>query len=107
LNQVDENGEENIYDPIFVACDAALNSIVTYPNPSDNSFQVVVNDNNLVGKTTFEMMDTKGTIVASKTINVVEGVNSLMINENVQPGVYYIKLINGDYTTKVVKQVIK
>ena len=107
LNQVDENGEENMYDPIFIGCDETTSSIKTYPNPSDNSFQLVVTDNNLIGKTTFEMIDIKGKIITSKAFNIVEGVNSLMINENVQPGVYYIKLINADYTTKVVKHVVR
>jgi hypothetical protein len=107
LNQVDENGEENVYDPIFIGCDETASSIKTYPNPSDNSFQLVVTDNNLIGKTTFEMIDIKGKIITSKAFNIVEGVNSLMINENVQPGVYYIKLINGFYTTEVVKHVVR
>ena len=107
LRQVDENGEENVYDPIFIGCDETNNSIKTYPNPSDNTFQVLVNDKNLIGKATFEMVDTKGTIVAFKNINIVEGFNSFLINENIQPGVYYIKLTNADYTTIVVKHVVR
>jgi hypothetical protein len=107
LRQVDENGEENVYNPIFIGCDETNSSIKTYPNPSDNTFQVLVKDKNLIGKATFEMVDTKGTIVAFKNINIVEGFNSFLINENIQPGVYYIKLTNADYTTIVVKHVVR
>jgi hypothetical protein len=107
LNQVDENGEENLYDPIFIGCDETTSSIKTYPNPSDNSFQVVINDKNLIGKATFEMVDTKGTIINSKEVVISEGVNMILINQNIVTGVYYIKITNGVNSSKVVKHVVR
>lgn len=107
LRQVDENGEEDIYDPIFVSCDETSSTIKTYPNPSDNSFQVLVNDKNLIGKAKFEMVDTKGTIISTKEVQIGEGVNMLLINQNVDAGVYYIKITNGVHSSKVVKHVIR
>jgi hypothetical protein len=107
LRQVDENGEENVYDPIFIGCDETASSIKTYPNPSDNSFQVLVNDKNLIGKATFVMVDTKGTIVSTKEVQISEGVNMLLINQNVDAGVYYIKITNGLNSSKIVKHIIR
>ena len=107
LVQVDENGEENVYDPIFIGCNETTSSIKTYPNPSDNSFQVVINDKNLIGKATFEMVDTKGTIINSREVVISEGVNMILINQNVDAGVYYIKITNGVNSSKVVKHVVR
>jgi hypothetical protein len=66
-----------------------------------------VNDKNLIGKATFEMVDTKGTIVSTKEVQISEGVNMLLINQNVDAGVYYIKITNGLNSSKIVKHIIR
>jgi hypothetical protein len=107
LNQVDENGEENLYDPILISCSDNEEFIKTFPNPSDNSFQILVSDKNLVGKATMEMVDMKGVLVNSKDVIISEGVNMLLINQNLEAGIYYIKITNRVNTSKVVKHVIR
>jgi len=107
LTQVDENGDENVYDPILISCSENEEFIKTFPNPSDNSFQVLVSDKNLVGKATMEIVDTKGVIVNSKDITILEGINMLIINQNLESGVYYINITSGQNSSKVVKHLIK
>ena len=107
LNQVDENGEENLYDPILISCSDNEEFIKTFPNPSDNSFQILVSDKNLVGKATMEMVDMKGTVVSRKEIKIIEGTNLIYVNENLTPGIYYIKITNRFNSSKVIKHVIR
>jgi hypothetical protein len=53
------------------------------------------------------MVDTKGTIINSKEVVISEGVNMILINQNVDAGVYYIKITNGVNSSKVVKHVLR
>ena len=107
LTQVDENGEMKVYDPISVGCNENGNYIKTYPNPSDASFQVVVNNKSLIGKATIKMIDTKGTVVSMKEVQVEEGTNLFYLNENRAPGIYYITVSNGIVSTEVIKHSVR
>jgi hypothetical protein len=107
LRQVDKDGNEKLYDPILVSCEENGNFIKTLPNPSDASFQVLVNNNSLIGKATIKVIDTKGTIVSMKEIQVDEGTNLFYLNENMAPGIYYISISNGMNSTEVVKHSVK
>ncbi len=107
LRQVDVNNDEKMYDPILIGCGNTTDFIKTYPNPSGNAFNVLVSNKSLVGTSTLKMIDTKGTVVATKVVDVVDGVNLFTIDENVSPGMYYISISNGTSTTKVLKHSIK
>ena len=108
LRQVDINGMDKVYDPIVLGCnDENTNSFKTQPNPSDNNFKVVLNNKHLVGKATLRVIDTKGTVISEKQVDVQEGVNMFFVNENVAPGIYYINISNDSYSTEVIKQSIK
>jgi hypothetical protein len=107
LTQVDINGETNVYDPIFISCDDNGSFIKTYPNPSDASFQVMVNNKSLVGKASITMLDTRGTTISVKEVMIEEGVNVFYLNENMAPGIYYISITNGLNSTEVVKHSVR
>jgi hypothetical protein len=107
LAQFDTDGEFTVYDPIFVNCYENESFIKTYPNPSDASFQVLVNNESLVGKATIKIVDTKGTVVSMKEVQVEEGTNLFYLNENMAPGIYYISIGNGSNSTEVVKHSVK
>ncbi len=107
LTQYDIDGEFTVYDPIFVSCNENGSFIKTYPNPSDASFQVLVNNPSLVGKATIQLVDTKGTIVSVKEVEVTEGTNLFYLNENMVPGIYYLSISNGTTSTEVVKHSVK
>jgi hypothetical protein len=103
LSQFDFDGESTVYNPIFISCDASSNLFQTLPNPSDASFQVLVNNESLVGKATIKIVDTKGRVVSTREVQVEEGTNLFYLNENRAPGIYYISISNGNVSTEVVK----
>jgi hypothetical protein len=107
LTQFDTDGEFTVYDPIFVSCNENLSFIKTYPNPSDASFQVLLNNPSLVGKATIQLVDTKGTVVSMKEVEVAEGTNLFYLNENMAPGIYYLSISNGTNSTEVIKHSVK
>ena len=107
LTQIDFDGALKVYDPIFVGCNENESFIKTYPNPSDASFQVLVNDKSLIGNATIQLIDTKGTVVSMKEVEIIEGTNLFYLSESVTPGIYYLSITNGINVSKVVKQSIK
>jgi len=107
LSQVDIDGENEVFNPIFVGCSNETSLFKTYPNPSDASFQVLVNNESLVGKATIKIVDTRGTVVSVKEVQVEEGTNLFYLNENMAPGIYYISISNGSVSTEVVKHSVK
>ena len=107
LSQFDSDGEATVYNPIFVSCDNNSNFIKTLPNPSDASFQVLVNNKLLIGKATIKMIDTKGTLVSIKEVEITEGTNLFYLNENVTPGIYYLSISNGINCSEVIKHSVK
>jgi hypothetical protein len=107
LAQFDTDGELTIYDPILVSCNENGSHFKTYPNPSDASFQVMVNNQSLVGKATIKIVDTRGTVVSVKEVSIEEGVNVFYLNEDMAPGIYYISVTNGTNSTEVVKHSVR
>ena len=107
LSQVDIDGENEVFDPIFVGCSNETSIFKTYPNPSDASFQILVNDASLVGKATINIVDTKGTVVSIKEVQVEEGTNLFYFNENMAPGIYYLSISNGTTSSEVIKHSVK
>ena len=50
--------------------------------------------------------DTKGNIVLKKPIEVKNGINMYILDEEISSGIYYINIMNGATTTKIVKHSI-
>lgn len=106
LRQNDINGDFKVYDPIVVTCGEISNAIITYPNPSGNQFSLMVSDDKLVGTAQISITDTKGSVVATKSVKLENGNNVLFFNENFQPGIYYITITNGNAKSQVIKHSI-
>ena len=109
LSQFDIDGDSKTYPLVNVNC-AAPNSgyFSTHPNPSTGEFHVVLNNQELIGTATIRMVDSRGTIVSQKEIEVMEGINVYNFNEfKVAPGMYYISVVNDDKSTETIKQSIK
>ena len=107
LTQVDENGESETFNTILVSCNDDSDLFKTLPNPSDVSFQVLVKNESLVGKATMRLVDTKGTVVSIKEVEITEGTNLFYLNENVTPGIYYLSISNGTNSTEVIKHSVR
>jgi hypothetical protein len=109
LTQVDIDGSKEIFNVINIRCDRRLHSYISaYPNPSTGSFQVILNDKQLVGSGILSVKDTKGTEFLNRTIEVKPGINMFSVTDlNLAPGVYYIQFVNGAHVTEVLKEVIR
>ena len=108
LTQVDMDGTSKTYDVINVSCSQTTSGYFSiFPNPSSGSFQVMLNNSDIVGQAEMNIMDTKGNKVFIKSINVKTGINMFVINENLAPGIYYVSVKNGDKTTTVLKHSVK
>jgi hypothetical protein len=109
LIQVDIDGTKEILNVTNIRCDRRMNSYFTaYPNPSTGSFQVILNDKNLVGSGILSVKDTKGAELLNRTIEVKPGINMFSVTDlNLAPGVYYIQFVNGAHVTEVLKEVIR
>jgi beta-galactosidase beta subunit len=109
LSQFDIDGASKTYSVVNVNCAAAnVGYFSTHPNPSTGEFHVVLNNEELIGTATIRMVDSRGTIVSQKEIEVMEGINVYNFNEfKVAPGMYYITVVNDDKSTETIKQSIK
>ena len=109
LTQVDIDGTTKTYEVINVSCSGAAKGYFSaYPNPSTGSFQVILNDKNLVGSGILSVKDTKGAELLNRTIEVKPGINMFSVTDlNLAPGVYYIQIVNGERATEVLKEVIR
>ena len=108
MTQVDLDGTSKTYDIINVSCSqTAAGYFSIFPNPSSGSFQVMLNNSDIVGQAEMNIVDTKGNRVMMKSIDVKSGINMFAIDENLAPGIYYISVLNGNYSTIVLKHSVK
>jgi hypothetical protein len=107
LRQVDIDGTEKLYDPINVSCDETTAGYFTsYPNPSGNDFQVVVNNKDILGACTLNIVDVHGKVIDQRKIEVKDGINMFVISEKLNPGIYFLNITNGTKTTQVIKHAV-
>lgn len=102
LKQVDINGDYKIYNPIVVSCDDKFNNFLTYPNPSDKKFTLLIGNQFSTYNLTVKMINSAGLVVLSKEIEVKPGTNSYEIEHELTIGLYYILI--GD---KIIKHIVR
>jgi hypothetical protein len=108
LRQVDIDGTEKLYDPINVSCsEVTTGYFSSFPNPSGTSFQVVVNNKELIGACTLNMVDASGKVIEQRTIDVKEGINLFVINQELTPGIYFLNITNGAKSTQILRHAVK
>jgi hypothetical protein len=108
LRQVDIDGKEKLYDPINVSCvKTTAGYFTSYPNPSGNEFQVVVNNKEILGACTLNIVDVHGKVIDQRSIDMKDGINLFVINETLNPGIYFLNITNGIKSTQVIKHAVK
>jgi hypothetical protein len=109
LMQYDIDGVSDEYGPINVICNGNSKGYFSiFPNPSSESFQVVLNNKNMIGNGKIEIQDSKGSIVLEKEIEIKGGINLYNLDMlNIVSGVYYIKVTSNEFSTNTLKQIIK
>jgi hypothetical protein len=108
LRQVDVDGTEKVYDPINVSCsEVTTGYFSSFPNPSGSSFQVIVNNKELLGVCTMNIVDASGKVIEQRDIEVKDGINMFVINQELTPGIYFLNISNGSKSTPVLRHAIK
>jgi hypothetical protein len=110
LTQNDIDGASVVYDNLILNANCQTTSegyFSVFPNPSSGTFQVFVNDALLEGFSALLVVDLNGRIVLSKPLEVKSGMNLFVINESFQSGIYYLKIVNGQAYSSVVRHIIK
>jgi len=107
LIQVDIDGSSTIYNIINVNCESNNSSYFNiYPNPSNGNIHLILNDQRISGDALVRILDTKGNLILNKTINVKDGINMYIVDEEISSGIYYININNGNYSTTIVKHIV-
>jgi hypothetical protein len=105
LNQVDINGDNKLYDPIFIDCEGNASQLITYPNPSKDGFNIAISDSKLVGEASLIIRDAMGKVVLTKSISIADGMNLYPIAASeIENGVYFITIENEN-NLKTIKHV--
>jgi hypothetical protein len=109
LTQYDNDGAFEVFNVAAVTCGEEVNStqLVSYPNPSANSFSVALDTKEMTGTAVLSITDARGSVVYSKTVEIQHGHNVYHIAYmTATPGVYYIQVSNGTSSTMVVKHCV-
>jgi hypothetical protein len=62
----------------------------------------------MVGDGKLIIKDTKGSEILNKEINIVSGINLYnIVGLNIVDGIYYVQVSNGNFSTQIIKQIIK
>ncbi len=110
LTQFDNDGVFDVFDPVIVNCNGTTsnNHIVTYPNPSSESFYVSLFTETMNGNGQLTITDASGRPVYEKSVNIQNGSNVFHIGDfNAAPGIYFIQVSNGTTTTDRVKHSLR
>jgi hypothetical protein len=108
LRQVDIDGTEKVYDPINVSCaEVAPGYFSSFPNPSGTSFQLIVNNKELIGTCVLNIVDATGKVIEQREIEVKDGINMFVINQELTPGIYFLNISNGSKSTSVLRHAVK
>ena len=92
LNQFDIDGTNQYYGPIEVSCEEK-SRLITFPNPSDGSFNLLINDQRFVGDVAMKVIDSKGKLVGFKKLSVLDGINVFpWYDSMLEEGMYFIVL---------------
>jgi len=105
LIQVDNDGSTTIYNIINVNCENSNSSYFSiYPNPSNGNLNLILNDQRFSGDALVRILDTKGNLILNKPIDVKDGINIYIVDEEISSGIYYIN--NGNHSTAIVKHIV-
>lgn len=109
LLQYDIDGQSKEYGPINVMCNENTKGYFSiFPNPSSGSFQVVLNNKNMIGNGILVIKDTKGSDVLNTEIEITSGINLFnILKNNLTEGVYYVSVLSNGISTGIIKQVIR
>jgi hypothetical protein len=109
LQQYDLDGVYETFGPMSINCLTETSAYFSiFPNPSLNTFNIIVNNDRLVGEAQLVITNDIGKEIYMRDIKIIQGINLFNIDKlDVAPGVYYVSIINNQYSTVTLKQIIR
>ncbi len=104
LIQVDLDGKQKVYDPIYTNCSKSENEVEIYPNPVQGDFVIAVSS--LASeKVSIEFINANGMLVLSKIYEASNGFNHYNFNsQELISGIYFVRVFTND--TQTIKKLI-
>lgn len=82
---------------LVLSCEEA-SRLITFPNPSDGTFNLLINDQRFVGEVNMNIIDAHGKLVGSKTLDVLDGINVFpWYDKELEEGMYFILLSTAQH----------
>jgi hypothetical protein len=99
LTQVDIDGKQKVYDPIYTNCLKSENEVELYPNPAQDDLTISLSTKESA-KVQIEFVNANGFMVISESHDAYAGVNHFKHNvEQLLSGIYYVKIVANDIVT--------
>ncbi len=99
LTQVDKDGKQKVYDPIYTNCSKSENEVELYPNPAQDDLTISLSTKESA-KVQIEFVNANGFMVISESHDAYAGVNHFKHNvEQLLSGIYYVKIVANDIVT--------
>jgi hypothetical protein len=101
LTQIDTDGKQKVYNPIYTNCTTSENEVEIYPNPVQGDFVISISSQSSE-TVTINFVNTNGMIVLTKTVAAKNGFNQYNFNtQELLSGMYYVSVqINDTHTIK-------
>jgi hypothetical protein len=101
LTQVDTDGKQKVYDPIYTNCSKSENEVDIYPNPVLGDFVISISSQS-AETVIIDFVNTNGMTVLGKTVAAQNGFNQYNFNtQELLSGMYYVSVqINDTHTIK-------
>ncbi len=68
---------------------------------------MIVNNKDLIGACNMNIVDASGKVIETDLIEVKDGINMFVINQELTPGIYFLNVTNGTKSTPVLRHAIK
>jgi len=95
LKQIDLNGDVKIFDAVSVTCNSDEWNIVTYPNPAESEFSVLINCAKSLGDATVVLTDVSGKLISERGIDLIKGQTVVPFETTgLSDGTYFIEVRN-------------
>ena len=66
-----------------------------------------MNNKEILGACIINIVDAQGKVIDQREIEVKDGINMFVINQELTPGIYFLNVTNGTKSTPVLRHAIK
>jgi hypothetical protein len=108
LIQQDQDGQQKLYGPISANCEFEGLRVITYPNPSSDYVNVMIESDKAIDKATIVLKDQLGRLVYEATRTIERGTTQLVLNDvQLAPGVYTFALAENQLELHASKHIVR